>query len=219
MRDAARILLIEAEAIRPILGSLEPEQYHIETVCTGWSVRDVLGHCGAALSMAVTKSLHGFSPAENEIDVAERRGWPIEDVLDELFRGYAAAAIEIEAAGGGLDGLGLGEWLHGGDVRDAVGAPHAYVSEGVDLAFDLMLERSTATHRPQGETSQNAIADKPVLDVRVDGVARRFGGSGDAVGSLTTDMETFIRLTGGRRPNPDRFALDGAEPSDLVLFH
>ena len=219
MRDAATILLVESKAIRPILMSLEPDSFDVETVCTGWSVRDVLGHCGAALSMAVSKSLHGFSPAENEVDVVERRGWPIDRVLDELFDGYAGAAIEIDEAAGSLDGLGLGEWLHGGDVRDAVGAPDPYTSEGADLALDLMLARSTGTYRPQGATSIAAVAGRPALDIVVDGTRRRFGESGDVVGTLTTDLETFIRLTAGRRPDPTRFELVGAEPTDLVLFN
>lgn len=219
MRDAATILLLESEAIRPILDSLEPKAFDYETVCTGWSVRDVLGHCGAALSMAAANNLHGFSPSENEADVAERRSWPIERVLDELFGGYAAAILEIDNAGGELDGVGLGEWIHGGDVREAVGAPDPYTSEGVDLAFDLLLNRSAASYRPQGEISQAAIANKPRLDVVVDGVGRRFGGPGDAVGSLTTDLETFVRLCGGRRPDPNRFELTGADPADIALFH
>jgi uncharacterized protein (TIGR03083 family) len=218
MRDAATVLLVESEAIRPILASLEPEAFGYETVCTGWSVRDVLAHCGAALSMAATDALHGFSPSENEVDVQERRSWPIERVLDELFDGYAIAVLEIEKADGGLDGLGLGEWMHGGDVRDAVGAPDPYTSDGADLAFDLLLDRSAANYRPQSQTSQAAVAGKPRLDILVDGLERRFGGLGDAVGSLTTDVETFIRLCGGRRPDPARFVLTGAKPSELTLF-
>jgi uncharacterized protein (TIGR03083 family) len=218
MRDAATILLVESEAIRPILASLEPEAFGYETVCTGWSVRDVLGHCGAALSMAVANSLHGFSPSENEADVEERRSWPIERVLDELFDGYEAAVLEIDKAGGGLDGVGLGEWMHGGDVREAVGAPDPYTSEGADLAFGLLLDRSAANYLPQGSTSQAAIANKPALNVTVDGTERRFGSGGDIIGSLTTDLETFVRLCGGRRPDPARFELTGADPADLVLF-
>ena len=218
MRDAAIILLVESEAIKPILASLEPEAFDYETVCAGWSVRDVLGHCGAALSMAVANSLHGFSPAENEVDVVERRGWPVDRVIDELFGGYASAAIEIDKAGGDLDGLGLGEWMHGGDVRSAVGAPNPYTSEGADLAFALLLDRSAAKYHAQGTTSRAVISDKPALDVTVDGMNRRFGGGGDAVGSLTTDLETFVRLCGGRRPDPARFDLEGAPASDLVLF-
>ena len=65
MRDAATILVLESEAIPTILESIESKAFDYETVCTGWSVRDVLGHCGAALSMAAANNLHGFSPSDN----------------------------------------------------------------------------------------------------------------------------------------------------------
>jgi hypothetical protein len=82
----------------------------------GWSVRDVLAHCAPALGTAAAGTSPGFSPEENQRDVDERKPLPIQDVLDELEARYAAAAIAM--AEGRLDGLALGEWLHGGDVRD-----------------------------------------------------------------------------------------------------
>ncbi len=218
MRPAAQVLLLEASAIRPLLEALDPAQFERPTVCTGWSVRDVLSHCGAALTRVVADDLHGFSSADNEADVVQRRPWPIGEVLDELFVAYEAAAVEIDRAGGRLDGVGLGEWMHGGDVREAVGAANPYASEGVGLVFDLLLERSTGRHLPRGHTSQGAVVRTPVLDIVVDGGARRFGGDGPAAGRLTTALETFVRLCGGRRPNPERYDLAGADAEDLALF-
>jgi uncharacterized protein (TIGR03083 family) len=187
-------------------------------VCTGWSVRDVLAHCGAALSGVVSGELHGFSPEENDVDVRARRTWPLQRVLDELFNAYEASATEIDRAGGPLDGVALGEWMHGGDVREAVNAPRPYTSEGADLAFDLLLERSAGRYLPQGDSSRRIVADKPILDIRVDGRPAHFGGTGEPVGSLVTDLETFVRLCGGRRPDPRRYRLAGAQASELALF-
>ena len=218
MRPAAQLLLIEASAIRPVLETLNLVQFDKPTVCTGWSVRDVLGHCGAALTRVMADDLHGFSSADNEADVLQRRPWPISKVLEELLFGYEAAAVEIDRAGGYLDGVGLGEWIHGGDVRDAIGAPHPYTSEGADLAFDLLLERSTGRILPHGRTSRRAVAGKPSLDILVDGKSRRFGSDGEAIGTLTTDLETFVRLCGGRRPDPERYDLTGVGASELALF-
>lgn len=218
MRPAAQLLLIEATAIRPVLEALDLAQFDGPTVCTGWSVRDVLGHCGAALTRVIADDLHGFSSAENEADVLQRRSWTVSRVLEELFLGYEAAAVGVDRAGGGFDGVGLGEWMHGGDVRDAVGASLPYTSAGVNLAFDLLLERSTGRGLPHGRTSRLAVADKPVLDILVDGRSRRFGGDGEVIGTLTTDLETFVRLCGGRRPDPERYDLRGAAESDLALF-
>ncbi|NIT94546.1 MAG: hypothetical protein GWM91_03390, partial [Actinobacteria bacterium] len=69
-------------------------------------------------------------------------------MVGELSSGYTTAAETIDAAGGGLDGVGIGEWMHGGDVREALGEPNAYVSEGRELAVDLLLERSLVQRRP-----------------------------------------------------------------------
>lgn len=204
MRPAAALLLMERDAIRPILATASPEEFDLPTVCDGWSVRDVLAHCAAALTQTAASALHTFSPADNQRDVDERRPWLVADVLDELYAGYEAAAGVIDAANGRLDGIGLGEWVHGGDVREPLGAPDAYVSPGVDLALELLLDRS----RTNGAVG---------LDVVIDG--RRFTfGDGPADGHLTTDLETFVRLAGGRRPSPDRYVLEGAQPTDLVLF-
>lgn len=218
MRPAAHLLLIEAGAIRPILEALDPAGFDAPTVCTGWSVRDVLGHCGAALTRVIADDVHGFSPQDNEADVAHRRLWPIDRVLQELFAGYESAASEIDTAGGRLDGIGLGEWVHGGDVRAAIAAPNPYTSEGVDLAFDLLVERSAGRHTPVGQTSQTVVTHTPVLDFVVDGRTGRFGGDGDPTGQLTTDLETFIRLCSGRRPDAQRYDLTGAAPEDVALF-
>ena len=43
-------------------------------------------------------------------------------------------------------------------------------------------------------------------------------GGGSARGSLSTDAETFVRLTGGRGPDPGRYRMEGMEPGELVLF-
>jgi len=207
MRPAAQLLMIEADAIRPLLESLDPSQFEEPTVCTGWSVRDVIAHCGAALSMVAAEDMHGFSPAENEADVESRRGQPLAVVLDELFAGYRSAAARIDLAGGRLDGIGLGEWIHGGDVREAVGAPRPYTSEGVELARDLLFERS------------RTISGTPGIETTIDGQSYRFGDSGEPVGTLTTDLETFVRVCGGRRPDPSRYQLSGVPASNLALFH
>ncbi|MDH3463183.1 MAG: maleylpyruvate isomerase family mycothiol-dependent enzyme [Acidimicrobiia bacterium] len=204
MRPAAELLLIESRAIRPVLEGLSDEQFELPTVCTGWRVRDVLAHCGAVLSRVVADDLHGFSPVENQADVDHRKEWDIAEVLEELFLGYESAAGEVDRAGGRLDGVGIGEWIHGGDVREPVGATDPYVSAGVDTAYEVLLQRSRR--------------DGPGLDIEIDGRRARFGRPGEPIGELRTDMETFVRLCGGRRPDPTRFTLHGAAPAEMALF-
>ena len=205
MRPAAEILLAEAAVLPDILAAAPAESFDLPTVCTDWSVRDVLAHCSAALTRTALGNLHGFTPEDNQRDVDARRTWPLADVLAELFKGYEHAAAAIDAAGGSLDGVGLGEWMHGGDVREALGRNDAYISAGVELAVPLLLERSRATRYPS-------------VSVTLEGTEARFGPDGVPVGDLTTDVETFVRLCGGRRPAAARYQLSGVEIDALVLF-
>ncbi|MFB7667522.1 PLP-dependent transferase [Kitasatospora sp. NPDC056138] len=95
-------------------------------------------HCGAALVRIVEGRLPGFTPENNAADVRERRDWSLGRVLDELERGMIEAGPVIAAAGGELDVIALGEWVHAGDVREALGRPGAYESVGMDDALALL---------------------------------------------------------------------------------
>jgi hypothetical protein len=107
----ARLLLTERNALLPILRRTPADAVARPTVCTGWTVRDVLAHCGAALTRLAEGRLHEFTPESNELDVAERRSWPLDAVMAELEQGYTAAAPALTAAGGKLD-------LDGADPAD-----------------------------------------------------------------------------------------------------
>jgi uncharacterized protein (TIGR03083 family) len=202
---AARLLLAERDALLPILRRTPADAFDRPTVCTGWSVRDVLAHCSSALTRAAEGTLHDFSPEANEADVAERRPWPLEAVVAELERGYGAAAPVITAAGGRLDGIALGEWVHGGDVREPLGVPRAYESEGVEDALVLLVERSR----------RHAV---PATRVRLPDRELWLGPAAGAPAELVIDVPTLVRLCSGRRPDPTRFRLDGATPDRYLLF-
>jgi uncharacterized protein (TIGR03083 family) len=203
MRPAAEILSIAVEEIdRLLTRALEADQDRI-TACAPWTVRDVLAHCSGSMLRAIEDRGHRFTPEDNEIDVEERRSWPFDRVRDELQMTAEPTAARIDAGGGRLDGLGLGVWVHSGDIREALGLADPYAAPGVELSIELLLERSR-----RKEFS---------LDVRLGDRAAAFG-AGPPTGSLVTDLETFVRLTGGRSPDPGRFVLDGASPADLVLF-
>src|SRR5215467_9516878 len=136
----ARLLRAEHDALMPILRRTPEANFGKPTACPGWSVRDVLAHCSSALTRTTTGDLHAFTPEQNEMDVAERRSWPLPDVLSELAAGYLGAGKPIASAGGRLDGIALGEWIHGGDVRDALGEPMPYASEGYEDACALLVD-------------------------------------------------------------------------------
>jgi uncharacterized protein (TIGR03083 family) len=203
----ARLLQAEHDALLPILQRTPEPAFGRPTACPEWSVRDVLAHCGSALSRVVTGELHDFTPELNEIDVAERRAWPLARVLSELADGYLTAGPLISDAGGRLDGIALGEWVHGGDVRAALGEPLAYESDGFGNAWVLLGERSRRR-------------ETPLLEASLPGGNLRLGAAipGRAPATLRSGSGTMIKLFAGRPVEPGDYQLAGATPEELVIF-
>jgi len=229
-------LLVERDALLPILRALLADDFDRSTSLPGWSIRDVLAHCAAAMTMASSGTMHGFTPAENQRDVDARRGWPIPTLLTELAGGYEGTAAAIARANGRLDGLALGEWTHGGDVREALGRPDAYASEGLDDALTLA-ERLSSRPRSSIPRTDVRLRDRvlrlgPVDDASATTDSTGATGASDTtdatstseaegatgVATLETDAATFVRLLTGRSPDSTRYRLSGADPSRYVMF-
>ena len=199
-RRPARLLRAERAALLPILHRTPERAFDRPTACPGWSVRDVLAHCAAALSRVATGNLHAFTPAHNEVDVADRRGWPLADVLSELSAGYQEAGEAIAEAGGELDAIALGEWLHGGDVRAALGEPLAYASDGFDDACAIAMGNDARKfHCCAGDT--RARFDVRRIHARVGDAYQNLARLRDWIGLVANDeniaSRTFRGVVGG----------------------
>jgi uncharacterized protein (TIGR03083 family) len=202
-----RLLRAEHDSLLPILRRTPEPAFDRPTACPGWSVRDVLAHCSAALTRVVTGRLHAFTPELNEIDVAQRRGWPLPRLLSELAAGYLTAGPVIAEGGGRLDPIGLGEWVHGGDVRAALGEPLAYASDGFDDACVLLAELT----RPR---------NIPSVEVSLPGRTLWLGaaGPGRAAATLRTSPGTMMKIFAGRPAEPGDYELAGATSEELRAF-
>ena len=205
-----RLLRTEAAAILPVLRALPQSAFDTPTVLPGWSVRDVLAHCSAAFKGVTTGQLHDFSPASNEKDVAHRRNWSVEELLDELTLGYQSGAVAIDAVAPRLDALALGEWIHGGDIRDALGLAGAYASDGVDDALVLLADRSRARSLPPTDVTLTGPQTR---------VLRLGPSAGEAVATLQADPGNLFRLCAGRQPDPAGFTLTGASAATYLVFN
>ena len=203
----ARLLRAEHDALLPTLRQTPEEAFGNPTACPGWSVRDVLAHCAAALTRVATGTLHAFTPELNEIDVTQRRDWPLPRLLSELERGYLEAGPVIAEAAGRLDPIALGEWIHGGDVRGALDEPLAYESDGFEDACALLAEW----------TRRRKV---PLTEVDLPGTALRLGVPvpGRPEATLVTDRATLMRLFAGRPTEPAEYRLTGAVPEEFVVF-
>ncbi|MEU9390647.1 maleylpyruvate isomerase family mycothiol-dependent enzyme [Streptomyces sp. NPDC048324] len=208
-----RLLAAERDALVPLLRARPDADFALPTAgCPGWTVRDVLAHCSSALMRVVESRFEKgvFSPEANDRDIAERAAWTNQQVVDELERGMTEAGPAIAKAGGILDMVALGEWVHAGDVREVWGEPGAYAGAGLPDALTL-LARIT---REKGRVPLHADledVDEPLLLGEVSGErtpARFIGGAA-----------TLVRLYAGRPvPKEASYELVGAEAGDLNIF-
>lgn len=206
--SARRLLLTERECLIPLLRELPDAAFTLPTPCSGWTVRDVLSHCAAALTRVAVDDLHDLCPACNNGDVLARADLTSAEIIDELEAGYLTAGEVIEAAAGRLDVIALGEWVHAGDVREALGLQPAYTSAGVEDA--LLLLRACSSKR-------NTPLVTAMLPDRGLELGRLLPGQYEPA-SLRADVETLVRLYTGRPVGERSYELCGAEPAALVIY-
>ncbi|MFE6285668.1 maleylpyruvate isomerase family mycothiol-dependent enzyme [Streptomyces sp. NPDC057877] len=215
-RDAelpGRLLVVERDALLPVLrGRAEADFGLPVAACPGWTVREVLAHCSAALDRVLEKRFEEgvFSSESNDRDIAERAEWTHAQVLDELERGMTETGPVLARSGGLLDGLALGEWVHAGDVREALGLPEAYAGPGLPHALELL----AWVTRERGHVPLHADLDdldEPLL-------------LGDGGGERTParyigDAATLVRLYAGRAvPEGTGYELAGVEAGELNIY-
>ncbi|MER8039742.1 maleylpyruvate isomerase family mycothiol-dependent enzyme [Streptomyces hydrogenans] len=207
-----RLLRTERDLLMPLLRRTPEEAYELRTACPGWTARQVLAHCGAALVRIVEGRLEEgvFLPEANACDVAEREDWPLGRVLDELERGLTEAGPVIAGhEDGRLDAVALGEWVHAGDVREAFGEPGAYCGDALALALPLLsvTSRRRETPRLVGRLADHAgeVALGNEIEGRPPAV---FDG----------DAATLIRIYAGRPLVRTRYALTGATEAELLIY-
>ncbi|MGW7429050.1 maleylpyruvate isomerase family mycothiol-dependent enzyme [Streptomyces sp. NPDC054861] len=208
-----RLLRTERDALMPLLRRTPEAAFELRTACPGWTARQVIAHCGAALVRIVEGRLEEgvFLPDANAADVAERESWPLGRILDELERGFSEAGPVIaETTDGLLDAVALGEWVHAGDVREAFGVPGAYGgSAGLDLALPLL---AVVSRRRETPRLVAALHDRGTPVVLGDETPGR------PPARFTGDAATLIRLYAGRPLVRTRYELWGATERELCIY-
>ncbi|MFE1790116.1 maleylpyruvate isomerase family mycothiol-dependent enzyme [Streptomyces sp. NPDC059525] len=205
------LLRTERDVLIPLLRRTPEGAFGLRTACPGWTARDVLAHCAAALVRIVEGRLEEgvFLPAANAADVAERADWPVGRIVDELERGFSEAGPVIAAGDGRLDAVALGEWIHAGDVREAFGEPGAYAGNSLALALPLLQVTSRKRETPRLIADIDGHTGALELGNEVDGrPPARFSG----------DAATLIRLYSGRPLVATRYELAGATEGELLIY-
>lgn len=199
------LLRAERDTLLPRLRTVPEADLKRPTVCPAWSVRDVVAHCGAALAGLSAGPAYRASHDQNQRDVEERRSWSTAQVLDEFDRALTEAEPLIRAAEGAMDLAALGTWVHGGDVREALGWDDAYRSRGWDDALGLLAR----CHR---------VTRTPLVHVTLPDRQLTLGSpaEGREPARLTADVPALLRLYTGRPVAPEQYRLSGARPDELV---
>ncbi|MEW2259443.1 maleylpyruvate isomerase family mycothiol-dependent enzyme [Streptomyces sp. NPDC047869] len=207
-----RLLSAERDVLVPLLRARTDADFALPTLaCPGWTVRDVLAHCSAALTRVVESRFEKgvFSPESNDRDIAERARWTNAQVVDELERGMTEAGPVIAKAGGALDVLALGEWVHAGDVREVLGEPGAYAGAGLPDALALLAHVT----REKEHLSLHADLDDLDEPLRLGAVA----GDGPPARYIG-DAPTLVRLYSGRPVSGAAYELAGVREGELNIF-
>jgi uncharacterized protein (TIGR03083 family) len=131
----------ELDAFEDLLRSLDASEWATPSRCDGWTVGDVAGHVVGQMSDVVNGRFDGLgTPEGTQRQVDERRGREAKELADELreLRPIADAilgAIDDAAwagdappgvtgtLGDGVEALWYDAWLHGDDIRSAIGRP------------------------------------------------------------------------------------------------
>jgi hypothetical protein len=176
-----------------------------------WRVRDVLAHMSGVNTDIVNANLDGVaSDAWTDAQVATRREWSIEELLDEWDTN--GTTVEANAA---MLGSAAGQWVydactHEHDIRHALGAPGARDSDAVAIAFEWGTDRL-------GNILDAEAANGIVLDT--DTISKAVGAVEPRASVHVTRFEVIRALT-GRRSAAQMAAYDWAGeplPEQLTL--
>ncbi len=134
-------LVTELESFGELIGPLDASAWARSTRCEGWAVCDVAAHVIGSIADVVSGRLEGLgSPEATAREVDERKGRSPDELAQELVSvtklasdlgaAFDDASWETPAPGGydgtlgqGVEALWYDTYLHGDDVRAALGLP------------------------------------------------------------------------------------------------
>ncbi len=139
MLDVWSTVAAERGALAIDLADLTSAQWDTPSLCTGWTVRDVVAHLSATASLNPATFVLGMAKAGFNFDkftngqIAKHRGADPVATLTE-FRGLQNST----SAPPGPKTSWLGEVvIHGADVRRPLGIPHTYAVGAVRQVIDF----------------------------------------------------------------------------------
>jgi uncharacterized protein (TIGR03083 family) len=175
-------LIDEYRSFAELIGSLNPHDWTCETRCTGWQVRDVAGHVVGQAIDTVSGAIGTRTPddqaaalrGESPSSLAARLV-ALTDSIEELATAFddavwsAPSPVPGFSLGQGVHALLNDAYLHGDDIRAALGLPFD-AGPGLSASLDFVLG---ALLRDEATAAEPAVA--PVLVVPADHFSERTG--------------------------------------------
>jgi uncharacterized protein (TIGR03083 family) len=202
----------ELERFEALVRSLDDEAWERPSRCEGWRVADVAAHATGLLADVVAGRFDDLGTPEGpRRQVEERQGRTPKEVADELhevasagratlaglddeaWKGPAPAGI-LPTLGDGVEALWYDAWVHGDDIRAAVGLP-AERSAGLRASVIHLASLLEATGWGPATIAVDGVEEVPVGD----GSGRRVEG----------DPHQFVLVATGRA-DPATLGLDEA---------
>lgn len=129
----------ERTDLAEFLATLTPEQWRTESLCTGWTVKDVVAHIVSYEELNLAGLLKRFAKGRvvhaNEVGVAEYSTMSTDELLEFLNRHLRPQGLT--AGFGGMIGLVDGT-VHHQDIRRALGRPRTVPAQRLQRILPLV---------------------------------------------------------------------------------
>ena len=195
--------LDELGRFEELIRSIDEKDWRKPSRCTGWTAADVAAHVTGQLSDIVNGRFDGLgTPEATQREVDERTTKTPAEMADELaevtkigkdllaafddatWAGPAPAGLP-GTLGAGVEGLWFDAWMHGDDIRDAIGRP-SVLGPGVRASVSHIADLLTQRGWGPATIAVNGLEEFPVS-----------GGGGQRV---EAEPIAFVLAASGRTP-------------------
>lgn len=139
--EVCKGLVSELEDFERLVRTLSPSELSTQSRCDGWAVADVIAHVAGTMTDVVEGRIEGQGTDEvTERQVVERRGRSVDELATELHQAAEIAKAMLAtfdderwtapmhagfdfSLGVGVEALWYDAYVHGDDVRSAIGQP------------------------------------------------------------------------------------------------
>lgn len=165
-------LLDEYRSFAELVGSLDASDWTRETRCTGWQVRDVAGHVVGQAVDTVSRAIGTRTPDDQAAALRGESGTALAARLHAAMESVTRLATAFDDAAWSapslVPGLSLGQglhallndaYVHGDDIRAALGLPFD-AGPGLQASLDFLLG---ALLRDDAAAAEPAVAQLLVV--------------------------------------------------------